>query len=248
MHCSRLILLLPVYLSVAACSGLMQTASTAGDSLSAAASALTALLKSTPYDAPGTAAAELSDAALVALNGPAHDRAPERDARLAHIEQAQAVAGNDYDRAWLQLEHGKTLTRLDRCDEARPDFQQLLGAAQTPAVERLRAQVELDRIERGVCWTGQNWSGYRYRPAPPYPTRIGHPPIDGEVELLLHVTHRGGVAKAVVLRSSHKVLELQTLLKVGEWRFQPLKVNGVAIPFVLRQKLWFQYPRITVEE
>jgi TonB family protein len=216
-------------------------------------------VKPVAHDEPGTPPARLSPEVVAALAGASADAsgfqpfaddtgASAGNVRLYRIEQALAVASTPYDRAWLLLEEGRLLASLDRCDVAVIRFRNLADETATPPAERRAARAELERIRRGVCWTPQKWDGYRYRPAPKYPPRKGVDWIEGDVELLLYVSPHGGVREAVVTRSSLKALEPYALNAAYRWRFEPFVVDGVRIPFVLRQTLQFHHPQILISE
>lgn len=71
-----------------------------------------------------------------------------------------------------------------------------------------------------------------HRVAPVYPTLAVAAHIQGIVILEATVDTTGTVTDARVLRS-HSVLEEAAIDAVRQWRYEPLRLNGTATPFVL---------------
>ncbi len=103
-------------------------------------------------------------------------------------------------------------------------------------------------------------------PAPPGPVRIGgqvqapalvrrvepfYPPlaaaahIQGVVILESIIDEEGAVSDVRVLRSVNPVLDREAILAVRQWRYSPLLLNGIRVPFVLTVTLSFMLQNST---
>jgi protein TonB len=71
-----------------------------------------------------------------------------------------------------------------------------------------------------------------HRVDPEYPTLAVSAQIEGMVILEATVDERGAVTDTRVLRS-HGVLDQAAVDAVGQWRYEPLRLNGKAEPFIL---------------
>jgi protein TonB len=78
------------------------------------------------------------------------------------------------------------------------------------------------------------------RVEPIYPPIAQAASIDGIVILDAIVDEHGHVQTVTVLRG-HPLLARAATAAVGQWVYEPLRLNGVATPFELTVTLWFHF-------
>lgn len=81
------------------------------------------------------------------------------------------------------------------------------------------------------------------RVEPHYPALLVDSRIQGVVILEAVINEEGAVSDVKVLRSVHKLLDREAIQAVKQWRYSPLTLNGIRVPFVLTVTLSF-----TIEE
>ena len=75
---------------------------------------------------------------------------------------------------------------------------------------------------------------------PVYPGLAQFAKVDGMVILEALVGDDGAVKTVTVLRG-HPLLAKSATTAVEQWRYEPLRLNGVATPFRLTVSLWFHF-------
>jgi protein TonB len=54
------------------------------------------------------------------------------------------------------------------------------------------------------------------------------------------IDERGAVSEVKVLRMAHPLLDREAILAVRQWRYSPLLLNGIRVPFMLTVTLSFR--------
>ena len=68
---------------------------------------------------------------------------------------------------------------------------------------------------------------------PHYPQSLIEARVQGVVIVEATIPVSGCVADATVLRSPHPGLDVASLLAVSEWRYEPARLDGVAVPVIM---------------
>jgi TonB family protein len=85
-------------------------------------------------------------------------------------------------------------------------------------------------------------------PAPDYPETARKQRIGGEVSLIVGVAADGSVSSATVDRSEPEgVFDAAALAAVKQWKFQPLRKDGKAVPGRIRVPVRFDPPKASAE-
>ena len=77
------------------------------------------------------------------------------------------------------------------------------------------------------------------RVEPNYPPLLANARIHGVVILEAIISEEGAVTDVKVLRSVHPLLDREAVLAVRQWRYSPLLLNGIRVPFILTVTLSF---------
>jgi len=75
---------------------------------------------------------------------------------------------------------------------------------------------------------------------PYYPPLAVQAHVEGVVILEAVINEEGAVSDVKVLRSAHTLLDREAILAVRQWRYSPLFLNGIRVPFMLTVTLSFR--------
>jgi protein TonB len=79
-----------------------------------------------------------------------------------------------------------------------------------------------------------------HRVEPYYPPLAVQAHIEGMVILEAIIDEQGAVSEVKVLRMAHPLLDREAILAVRQWRYSPLLLNGIRVPFMLTVTLSFR--------
>ncbi len=79
-----------------------------------------------------------------------------------------------------------------------------------------------------------------YQAAPKYPNSLRRQGISGEVKIEIVVDARGRVVNPRIVESSNRAFEDPALDAVQQWKFEPGKRGGTAVPFKMLVPIRFQ--------
>ena len=118
---------------------------------------------------------------------------------------------------------------------------------------QVSAAASLFATALAVCLFDAIASGQRGAPrkirdvAPVYPRESLQAGDEGWIILELNVTDLGAVGDVRILGSSCKRLDGAALTAVRQWRYDPIRVNGKPMPFVVGVQIPFRLPALFKE-